>query len=125
MLQSPIPLEDMARAPSPGMTFPTRIAFSPDGRLVTCLYAQQGSLVRQLYGYDPETGQARLLLAPPGGGVTEDNLSLEEKHRRERLLFPDERHLPRKLADRVYREEQILAFFRRELGQLVRGVQVV
>jgi dipeptidyl-peptidase-4 len=31
------------------------------------------------------------------------------------LLFPDERHLPRKLADRVFMEEQILAFFEREL----------
>jgi dipeptidyl-peptidase-4 len=31
------------------------------------------------------------------------------------LLFPDERHMPRKLADRVFMEEQIIAFFEREL----------
>jgi dipeptidyl-peptidase-4 len=85
MQLNPIPLEDVARAPVPGGVFPTRIAFSPDGRMVTFLNASQGSLVRQLFAYDVETNQTRLLLTPPGGGATEDNLSLEEKLRRERL----------------------------------------
>jgi dipeptidyl-peptidase-4 len=31
------------------------------------------------------------------------------------LLFPDERHMPRRLADRVFMEEQIRDFFVREL----------
>ena len=33
----------------------------------------------------------------------------------ELLLFPDERHMPRSLADRVYMEERISEFFRRNL----------
>jgi len=32
------------------------------------------------------------------------------------LLFPDERHMPRGLADRVYLEERIAGFFKRSLG---------
>ncbi len=84
MTLPPLSFEDVARAPAPGMTYPTKIAFSPDGQLITYLHAVEGSLVRQLYGFDPATGQARLLLAPPGGGATEDRLSLEEKLRRER-----------------------------------------
>jgi hypothetical protein len=72
-----IPLEDVARATVPGMTFSTRIAFSPDGNLVTYLHAAQGSLLRQLFGCDPTSAQSRLLLGPPDGGATEDNLLLE------------------------------------------------
>ena len=34
----------------------------------------------------------------------------------ELLLFPDERHMPRGLADRIYLEERIAAFFARELS---------
>ncbi len=33
------------------------------------------------------------------------------------MLFPDERHSPRKLADRVFMEQQIVAFFEKELNQ--------
>ena len=84
MTLPPLTFEDIARIPAPGMTYPSRISFSPDGQLVTYLHAAEGSLVRQLYGFDPATAQARLLLAPPDGGATEDNLSLEEKLRRER-----------------------------------------
>ena len=32
------------------------------------------------------------------------------------LLFPDERHMPRGLEDRVHMEEQILAFLQKHLG---------
>jgi dipeptidyl-peptidase 4 len=34
----------------------------------------------------------------------------------ELLLFPDERHMPRGLPDRIYLEERITEFFQRELG---------
>ncbi len=84
MTLPPLSFEDVARAPAPGMTHPTKIAFSPDGQMVTYLLAAEGSLVRQFYGFDPATGRSRLLLSPPGGGATEDKLSLEEKLRRER-----------------------------------------
>jgi dipeptidyl-peptidase-4 len=66
------------------MAYPTKIAFSPDGQMVTYLHAEDGGLVRHLYGFDLATGQARLLLAPTGGGATEDSLSLDEKLLRER-----------------------------------------
>jgi dipeptidyl-peptidase-4 len=33
----------------------------------------------------------------------------------ELLLFPDERHMPRRLADRIYMEERIRDFFIRHL----------
>ena len=33
----------------------------------------------------------------------------------ELLLFPDERHMPRRLEDRVYMEERICDFFRASL----------
>lgn len=84
MTLPPLPFTDVARAPAPGMTHPTKIAFSPDGQVITYLQAAEGSLVRKLYGFDPATGQSRLVLVPPGGGITEDKLSLEEKLRRER-----------------------------------------
>ena len=44
------------------------------------------------------------------------NHLIQARKNYELLLFPDERHLPRRLADRVYMEEQIMAFFKRELG---------
>ena len=80
----PIPLEDLARYPLPGFTAPDAFAFSPDDRLVTCLFSPEHSLVRQLYACDTATGERRLLLTPPGSGALEENLSREEKLRRER-----------------------------------------
>src|SRR5207249_8484360 len=52
--------------------------------LVTYLHTEDGSLTRQLYALDVETGERWLAVAPPGGGVREDELSLEERLRRER-----------------------------------------
>lgn len=79
-----IHLEDVATYPLPGQSFPTKAGFAPDNRRVTFLYSAQGSLVRQLFVFDPDSGEKRLLIEPPGGGATEENLSLEEKLRRER-----------------------------------------
>ncbi len=79
----PITLEDVARMPRPGWAIPGGLAFSPDDSLVTYLYSPEGGLVRQLYAFNPQTGQRRLLVTPPGG-VQEADLSLEEKLRRER-----------------------------------------
>jgi dipeptidyl-peptidase 4 len=79
-----IPYEDVAALPLPGMSFPVRISFSPDGKYITFLDSPEGSLVRRLYAFDPQTGQRHLLLTAPGEGATEENLSLEEKLRRER-----------------------------------------
>ena len=66
------------------MAVPGAFAFSSDDRLLTFLFSAEGSLTRQLYALDVETGEQRLLLAPSDGGVSEENLSLEEQLRRER-----------------------------------------
>ena len=81
---APFPIEEVARYPAPGMAIPGAFSFSPDDRLLTYLFSAEGSLSRQLYVFDTETGQQRLLLAPADGGVSEERLSLEEQLRRER-----------------------------------------
>ena len=81
----PIPIEEIARYPLPGTIIPASLAFSPDDRLVTYLLSPQGNLTRQLYAFDIQTKQHRLLAEPPGGGLTEENVSLEEALRRERV----------------------------------------
>jgi len=82
--QSVLTPEDVATYPLPGMAIPGDFAFSPDDRLITYLYSPDESLTRQLYAFDPESGEERLLVAPPGGGTTEERVSLEEALRRER-----------------------------------------
>jgi dipeptidyl-peptidase-4 len=77
-------IEEIAHLPSPGMAFPGSLAFSPDDRLITYLHSPERSLVRQLFAFDIQTGEHRLLVEPPGGGATEENVSLEEALRRER-----------------------------------------
>ena len=83
-----ISFEDVATYPLPGWAFPGSIAFSPDSpggeAFVTFLDNVEGSLVKQLVAFDLATHERRLLMAPPGGGASEENLSLEEKLRRER-----------------------------------------
>ncbi len=79
-----ITLEDIARYPAPGRGIPSQLAFSPDDRLITYLHSPDDSLVRQLYAVDPTTGERQTLVMPPDGGASEENLSLEEKLRRER-----------------------------------------
>lgn len=77
-------IEEVARYPLPGMAIPGALTFSPDDALVTYLFSPEGSLTRQLFAFDPQTGVQSLLIAPPDGGTTEENLSLEEALRRER-----------------------------------------
>lgn len=82
---SPLTLEETIKFPLPGMNAPGMLRFSPDGRAITYLYSPDSSLTRQLYAYDLETGTARLLITPPDGGATDDNIPLAEALRRERL----------------------------------------
>ena len=77
-------VEEIATYPLPGMAVPGDFAFSPDDRLLTYLHSPDESLTRQLYALDLETGTTELLVAPPGGGTTEENVSLAEALRRER-----------------------------------------
>lgn len=77
-------LDLVARYPRPGTAIPGKIAFSPDGRLLTYLHASDGGLARVLHAMDVATGATRVLFAPPDGGVTDANVSREEALRRER-----------------------------------------
>ncbi len=83
---SKIPIEDVAKYPLPGMArVPTHVRADPSGTMLTYLYSPDGSLTRQLFAHNPQTGDRQQMLTLPGEGATEDNLSLEEKLRRERM----------------------------------------
>ncbi|MFP5326084.1 MAG: DPP IV N-terminal domain-containing protein, partial [Acidimicrobiia bacterium] len=77
-------LVDVARYPLPGVAVPDSLAFSPSGKYLTYLHSPDHSLSRRLFLIDVEAGETTELFASEGSGVTEDNLSLEEKLRRER-----------------------------------------
>lgn len=78
-------IEEVARYPLPGMAFaPTAVRPDPPGRMLTYLWSEAGDLTRQLYAFDPQSGERKQMFAPPDGGATEENLSPEEKLRRER-----------------------------------------
>jgi dipeptidyl-peptidase-4 len=66
------------------MAVPGNLAFSPDDRWITYLHSPERTLVRQLFTFDPRTGEHRLLVEAPGA-INEGDLSLEEALRRERL----------------------------------------
>jgi dipeptidyl-peptidase 4 len=85
MNRRPISVEDVATYPLPGMNAPTAVTFSSDDSLIAYLYSPEGSLTRQLFAFDPNSGQVRPLLTPIDGGDAEESLSLEEKLQRERL----------------------------------------
>lgn len=86
MLTAPnsITVQDVVRMPRPGMSQPVGLAFTPDGSRVTYLDSADDSDVRQLYAWNPETGERGMVLEAPGGGIVEGELSLEEQLRRER-----------------------------------------
>ncbi|MGB1699655.1 MAG: DPP IV N-terminal domain-containing protein, partial [Nannocystaceae bacterium] len=79
-----ITLEDIATYPLPGMSFPQRIKFTRDGDSITFLDSKDGSLRRELFSLNLKTGERALVLNAGDAGITEENLSLEEKLRRER-----------------------------------------
>jgi dipeptidyl-peptidase-4 len=82
---TPFPVEDIVQHPLPGYVAPVSVSFSPDDKLISYLYSPTGTLSRQLFAFDPQTRQQKLLVSPPGSGVDEGNISTEEKLRRERL----------------------------------------
>lgn len=78
------PVEDIVQYPPPGCGSPTSIGFSPDDSLVTYLYSPNQNLCRKVFVLDLKNGRHDLFFSPPDGGLDENNLSAEEKLRRER-----------------------------------------
>lgn len=82
-----IPVEEVARYPVPGTSVPAGYRFGGVGlRWLTWLQSPERSLRRDLYALDLDGGADAhpYVVEPPGGGVSEENLSLEERLRRER-----------------------------------------
>ncbi|KAA3654890.1 MAG: S9 family peptidase [Chloroflexi bacterium] len=80
-----LPIEAVATYPLPGMAIPGAVRFSPDDSKISYLHSAEGSLTRQLYQFDIETGVQSLLVDAAASGNTEENISLEEALRRERM----------------------------------------
>lgn len=85
MPKSSLPIEEVAKYPLPGLNVPHAVKILPDGNTVTYLWSPGGDLTRQLFAQPVTGGPRRQIFKPPEGGATEDNLSEEEKLRRERM----------------------------------------
>jgi dipeptidyl-peptidase-4 len=70
--------------PRPATAAPARLAFSPDGKLLTYLWSEDESLVRALWATDTQTGERRVLARAPGEGTTDATANPAEALRRER-----------------------------------------
>lgn len=122
-----ITLEDIARYPLPGRGIPSQLAFSPDDLLITYLHSQGGGLERQLYAVKTATGERLPLVVPSGRGASEENLSLEEKLRRERqrqldlgitsyTWTPSGQRLMMPLPDGLYIQDEVGQPWRKLVG---------
>ena len=80
----PFPIEAIAVVPAPGMALPNIFQFSQDDRQLTYLFGEGEQPIQQLYALDCASGAISVQVAPPGGGVQEENLSPEEELRRQR-----------------------------------------
>ena len=80
--ETTIPIEELAKFPPPGMSTPVAFAFSPDDGLLTYLYGQDQSPVRQLYALDVDTGRTRVAQAAVEPDA--DDLTIEEQLLRQR-----------------------------------------
>jgi dipeptidyl-peptidase-4 len=76
-------IEALVRFPRPGMGAPSRLAFAPDGRLLTYLYSERGDITLDLYALDLTSGERRLLARHPGS-AGDGQMNPEEALRRER-----------------------------------------
>ncbi|CDP05066.1 unnamed protein product [Coffea canephora] len=77
-------VEEIVQYPLPGFGAPTLVSFSPDDSLVAYLFCPDQSLNRNLFVFDLKSRKQELFFSPPDGGLDENNLSAEEKLRRER-----------------------------------------
>ena len=84
MSHRPITSKDVASLPPPGFNLADSIQFSPDDTFLTYLRSPNQSLSRQLYAFNLQSQKEYLYVEPENGdGITEENLSMEEKLRRE------------------------------------------
>ncbi|KAK9071656.1 hypothetical protein SSX86_008085 [Deinandra increscens subsp. villosa] len=79
------PIEKIVQYPLPGCGAPTSVNFSPDDNLISYLFSPDQTLNRKVFIFDLTTCKQELFFSPPDGGLDEDNISEEEKFRRERL----------------------------------------
>jgi dipeptidyl-peptidase-4 len=82
--QTGLTLDRVAHYPLPGTNAPAAVRFSPDGRYLTYLWSEDGTLVRQLWGYEIETGETKPLVRAEGPAEDDTAISTEETLRRER-----------------------------------------
>ncbi|XP_071706088.1 uncharacterized protein [Rutidosis leptorrhynchoides] len=78
------PIEKIVQYPLPGCCCPSSVSFSPDDNLISYLFSPDQTLNRKVFIFDLTTGKQQVFFSPPDGGLDEDNLSEEEKFRRER-----------------------------------------
>lgn len=78
------PIEEIVQSPLPGYSAPSSVSFSPDDSSVAFLFSPDQTLNRRVFIFDLKSGKQELLFSPPDGGLDENNISPEEKLRRER-----------------------------------------
>ncbi len=82
---APIPYDEIARFPVPGMAAPVGFAFGADDRVLLYRYARDGGLEQRLFALRLEALGDGPVEVPVGGAlVREENLTLDEQLRRER-----------------------------------------
>ena len=105
MTHRSITSKDVASLPPPGFNLADSIQFSPDDTFLTYLRSPNQSLSRQLYAFDLKNNNEYVYAEPKDGdGITEENLSMEEKLRREVGVFMI-------LDLNVFKQKDLLAFF--------------
>jgi dipeptidyl-peptidase-4 len=74
----------VASLPQPGYNLADSIRFSPDDAILTYLRSPNQTLSRQLYAYNTKTDKEFIYVEPNADNDnSEENLSMEEKLRRE------------------------------------------
>ena len=82
---SPLTIEDVVRAPRPGLGIPTRWRFNADGSGLMYLHSDTSNMVQSLWERDLGAARAKRVAGPSPGTSDERTMSREEALRRERL----------------------------------------
>ncbi len=84
-MKLPIPYEEIARLPLPGTAVPVSLGFGPGDGVLTYLHSPDLGLDRRLYVLDLERpGAGPIEVRLDNAARSEDDLTLEERLRRER-----------------------------------------